>query len=58
MKEIELAIAYLESFIECDMNKGHHCNNCEDNSEGNQVDHGEVIKALHELKKAYVNETN
>ena len=57
MKRVKLAIEYLESFIECDMHKGHHCNNCGDTSEDNQVDHSEVIKALHELKKA-TNETN
>ena len=57
MKRVKLAIEYLESFIECDMHKGHHCNNCGDTSEDNQVDHSEVIKALHELKKA-INETN
>jgi hypothetical protein len=48
---VKMAIAYLESFIECDMNKGHHCNNCGDNSEDNQVDHSEVTKALDELNK-------
>ena len=46
---VKMAIEYLESFIEEDMDSSHHCNNCGDNS-SNQVDHSEVVKALKELK--------
>lgn len=46
---VRMAIEYLESFMECDMTKSHHCENCGENSK-NQVDHKEVIEALKELK--------
>tara|TARA_R110000822_G_C15111649_1_gene473020 strand:+ start:530 stop:700 length:171 start_codon:yes stop_codon:yes gene_type:complete len=45
---IKMAIAYLESFIELDMDKDHHCSQCGVNS-CNQIDHREVEKALEEL---------
>ena len=45
---VKMAIEYLESFIECDMGKDHHCSECGTNS-CNQVDHREIEKALKEL---------
>jgi hypothetical protein len=46
---VKMAIAYLESFIELDMDKDHHCSGCGTNS-CNQIDHREVEKALEELR--------
>ena len=46
---VKMAIAYLESFIELDMDKDHHCSECGANS-CNQIDHREVEKALEELR--------
>jgi len=47
---VKMAIEYLESFIECDMDKDHYCSECGTTS-CNQVDHREVEKALEELNK-------
>ena len=46
---VKMAIAYLESFIELDMGKDHHCSVCGTNS-CNQIDYREVEKALEELR--------
>ena len=46
---VKMAIEYLESFMECDTTKSHHCESCDETSK-NQVDHKEVIDALKELK--------
>lgn len=51
MKEqINLAISYIESFVDTDLNEKHLCEHCGEKS-NNQVDCNEVLKALDILRK-------
>tara|TARA_R110000851_G_scaffold322268_1_gene488195 strand:- start:160 stop:435 length:276 start_codon:yes stop_codon:yes gene_type:complete len=52
MKEIELAIAYLESFIECDSILSHNCADCGNCTE-KKINTKEVFDAIKILKSLH-----
>ena len=56
MKDIKLAINYLESFIECDSVISHWCSDCGKMTK-NEVEIDEVMEAIKVLKGAVKNDT-